>query len=412
MELEQHNPHWKEGFLYPFDKQRVLFPRLEKNLTNRQIIALYGLRRTGKTVLMKQLINLLIAKGIARTEILFFSFDEEQPKIKSLISAFEKSGQKPRYIFFDEIQKLENWQNQLKFYYDTTDIKFFVSGSSSLFIRKKVRESLAGRIFDYYLPPLDFKEYLLFRKKEELLSKPKLFPEEVKAEFELYLKRQFIETIGQDEEFIFDYVKSILEQVIYIDIPQVFPIANEGLLLKILKIIASNPGLIIEYESLGKEVGIDRNTLSNYLFYLEEAFLIKKVYHFSRNRLTSEKKLKRFYLNSTSFFSYLSSGTEESKIVENILAIETGAKFFWRTHSKDEVDFILEEEKNIIPLEVKYKESPRERELKPLAKFCREYGVKKGFMITKGAEEIIKVSWGGWEAKIELIPVWKYLIKE
>ena len=95
MELEQHNPHWKEGFLYPFDKQRVLFPRLEKNLTNRQIIALYGLRRTGKTVLMKQLINLLIAKGIARTEILFFSFDEEQPKIKSLISAFEKSGQKP-----------------------------------------------------------------------------------------------------------------------------------------------------------------------------------------------------------------------------------------------------------------------------------------------------------------------------
>ncbi len=411
MELEQHNPHWKEGFLYPFDRQRALFPRLEKNLSNRQIITLYGLRRTGKTVLMKQLINTLITKSIARTEIFFFSFDEEQPKIKKLLSEFEKNGQKPKYVFLDEIQKLENWQNQLKFYYDNTNIKFFVSGSSSLFIRKKVRESLAGRIFEYYLPPLDFKEFLYFREKEELLSKPKLFPEEIRAEFGLYLKRQFIETIDQGEEFISDYIKSILEKVIYIDIPKVFPIANEGLLLRILKIIASNPGMIIEYESLGKELGIDRNTISNYLFYLEEAFLIRKVYHFSRNQLTSEKKLKRFYLNSTSFFSYLSPGTEESKIVENLLAIETGAKFFWRTHSKDEVDFILEEGNNIIPLEVKYKEMPQEKELRPLAKFCREYETKNGLMITKGAEETITINWGGWEAKVELIPVWKYLMR-
>ena len=410
-DLEKHNPHWKEGFSYPFPKQRALYTKVQNQVKNKQIIAIYGLRRTGKTVLLRQLINSLLAQRVMRTEILFFSFDEEQPSIKELISTFEKTGKTLRYVFLDEIQKLENWQNQLKFYYDNTPIKFFISGSSSLFIKKKARESLAGRIFDFYLSPLTFTEYLYFREKEELLRKPELFPQEVKTEFELYLKRQFIETIGQDEEFISEYMKSVIEKIVHIDIPKVFPIAQEELLLRLLKIIASNPGLIIEYESLSQELGIDRNTLSNYFFYLEEAFLIRKVYHFSRNQLTSEKKLKRFYLNSTSFIVYLSPKTEESKIVENLVAIGTEAKFFWRTHSQDEVDFILEQEGKIIPVEVKYKETPRSEELRPLAKFCREFKVKEGVMVTKGATAVKKVPWLDWEATLTLIPVWTYLLE-
>lgn len=412
LDLEKHNPHWKEGFFYPFPKQRKLYTYLQNQLKNKQIIAIYGLRRTGKTVLLRQLINSLLAQEVARTEILFFSFDEEQPPVKELISAFERTGRTPRYVFLDEIQKLENWQNQLKFYYDNTPLKFFISGSSSLFIKNKVRESLAGRIFDFYLSPLTFTEYLYFREKEELFQKQELFPQEIKMEFQLYCKRQFIETIGQEEEFISEYMKSILEKIVHIDIPKVFPIAQEELLLRLLKIIASNPGMIVEYESLSQELGVDRNTLSNYFFYLEEAFLIRKVYHFSRNQLTSEKKLKRFYLNSTSFIVYLSPKTEESKIVENLVAIETEAKFFWRTHSQDEVDFILEKEDLIIPIEVKYKETPLPKELKPLAKFCREFEVKEGIMVTKGAAEVKKVNWMDWEATITLIPVWKYLLKK
>ncbi|MBI5871904.1 ATP-binding protein [archaeon] len=412
LDLEKHNPHWKEGFSYPFPKQRALYTKVQNQLKNKQIIAIYGLRRTGKTVLLRQLINSLLAQRAARTEILFFSFDEEQPSIKELINTFEKTGRIPRYVFLDEIQKLGNWQNQLKFYYDNTSIKFFISGSSSLFIKKKARESLAGRIFDFYLSPLTFTEYLCFREKEELLRKQELFPQEVQTEFELYLKRQFIETIGQDEEFISEFMKSVIEKIVHIDIPKVFPIAQEELLLRLLKIIASNPGIIIGYESLSRELGIDRNTLSNYFFYLEEAFLIRKVYHFSRNQLTSEKKLKRFYLNSTSFIVYLNPKTEESKIVENLVAIETEAKFFWRTHSQDEVDFIIEQEEKIMPVEVKYKETPLSKELRPLAKFCREFKVKEGVMVTKGAAELKKVDWIDWEATLTLVPVWKYLLKK
>ncbi len=417
MNLEKHNMHWKENFFYDFDIERNLFSQLIKNINNRQIITITGLRRTGKTVLMKQLINSLIKKNISRSTILYYSFDEEQPRIEEIITEFEKLADIDKnktkiYVFFDEIQKLNDWQNQIKYYYDNFNIKFFVSGSSSLFIRKKVKESLAGRSFDFYLPPLSFKEFLIFKKKDELITKQKLFENEIKKEFSLYIKRQFIETINNNQEFIAEYVKSILEKVIYLDIPKVFSIENQDLLMRLLKIIASNPGMIIEYDSLSKEIGINRITLSNYLFYLEEAFLIKKLYNFSKNLLTTEKKSKKFYLNSTSFFPYLNPEIEESKIIENLIIIEINSKFFWRTPLKDEIDTILENFNNekIMPVEVKYKNTILNRDIKTLLKFCQKNNLNKGILVTKNLEEEKTYKKDNTKIKIQFIPAWKFLI--
>lgn len=417
MNLEKYNPHWKESFVYPFTLDRSIFKVLAKNLSNRPIITISGLRRTGKTVLMQQLMNKLIQDHVDRTSILYYSFDEEQPKIEDILHAFEKTANIDRnktklYVFFDEIQKLDDWQNQIKYYYDTSTIKFFVSGSSSLFIRKKSKESLAGRSFDFYLPPLSFREFLIFRAKEALLKKDSLFQEELKREFALYIKRQFVETVHEREEFIAAYVKSILEKVIYIDIPKVFSIDHQDLLLRLLKIIASHPGMIIEYENLAKELGINRITLSNYLFYLEEAFLLKKMYNFSRNRLTSEKKLKRFYLSSTSFFPYLSPEVEESRLIENLIAIETRAKFFWRTPFKDEVDFVLENFHNqeICPVEVKYKNIISTKDTKTLVNFCKKMHLDEGIIITKDLTEEKVFVKDSKKIKIHFLPVWKFLL--
>jgi uncharacterized protein len=426
MNLEKHNLHWKDNFFYKFSLSRTLFSELKNNLDNRQIITISGLRRTGKTVLMKQLIDSLIEERRTRENILYFSFDEEQPKIEEIIKEFEKItdidiSKTKTYIFLDEIQKLEDWQDQIKYYYDNFNIKFFVSGSSSLFIRKQVKESLAGRSFDFHLSPLDFKEFLIFRKKEQLLKNIKMFKEEIKKEFDLYYKKQFIEVIDKDEEYTSEYVKSILEKVVFMDIPKVFPIDYQDLLIRLLKIISSNPGMIIEYENLSRELGINRITLSNYLFYLEEAFLIKKIYNFSKNILTSEKKSKKFYLNSTSFFSYLNSSVEESKLIENLVAIETDSKFFWRTPFKDEVDFILVKsgsklkkntEVNILPIEVKYKNNIINKDIKTIIKFCVKNNLSKALVLSKDIEENKIISKDNKKITIKIIPVWKWLLEK
>jgi predicted AAA+ superfamily ATPase len=91
----------------------------------------------------------------------------------------------------DEVQKLPQFQNQIKVLYDLyPNIKFVISGSTSLFIRKKTQESLAGRIISCFVNPLSFYEYLFFKEKEEILEKPLVYQKELRQEFDLFLTCQ------------------------------------------------------------------------------------------------------------------------------------------------------------------------------------------------------------------------------
>jgi len=419
--IEKYNFHWRRGFFYNFPKKRFLFNDIVKEIESKQIISLIGLRRTGKTTILKQVIDHLIkSKKVKREYILFYSFDEEQPKIEEIVTEYEtKLGKellciKDRiYIFLDEIQKLKNWQNQVKYYYDNyQNIKFFVSGSSSLFIKKHTQESLAGRIYEFVLNPLSFEEFLIFKNKGQMLKKKRLFEDTLKKEFLSYQKRQFIEIIDENEERVAKYIKTMIEKIVYQDIPKIFPIENEELLMRILKIIASNPGMLSDYGSLSKELGISRVTLSNYFFYLNESFLIKKLYNFSRNMLTSEKKMKKFYLTTTSFFPFLNNKIDESKLIENLIVAFVDAKFFWRTPQKYEIDVILKEKSKIIPIEVKYKEYISKKDTKNLLRFCEKFNVEEAVMITqsKSNEEIFKLKSGN-KIRIKFIPAWKFLLQ-
>lgn len=418
--IEKHNFHWREGFYYNFPKKRALFETIAGELGSKQIISLSGLRRTGKTTILKQLIDQLIREGVGRENILSYTFDEEQPKIEAVFQEYEAllgktiMGRKERiYVFLDEIQKLENWQNQVKYYYDNyNNIKFLVSGSSSLFIKKHVQESLAGRIYEFALGPLNFMEFIIFRGGDDMLKNIKLFHEDLKKEFLAYQKRQFIDIINENEENAGLYIKTMIEKIIYQDIPKIFPIENEELLMRILRIIASNPGLFSNYGELSKEIGVNRITLSNYFFYLEEAFLITKMYNFSKNMLTSEKKMKRFYLATTSFFLFLNNDIEESRLVENLAAVFTGARFFWRTPQKYEVDVVLRKNGKILPVEVKYRENISKNDAKNLLRFCTKFNVEDAIMVTKDEEDEKEYNAGGLPIKIRFIPMWKFLLEE
>jgi len=418
--IEKYNFHWREGFLYNFPKKREVFNKLIDEIKTRQIISLTGMRRTGKSVLLKQIIDYLISvEKVKRENILFYSFDEEQPKIDDVIKEYESKTAKDIlkenakiYIFLDEIQKLENWQNQIKYYYDNySNIKFFVSGSSSLFIKKKTRESLAGRIYEFTLYPLSFREFLIFRDKEEFIEKPSMFENLLKGEFLSYLKRQFIEIINENEERAGKYLQTLVEKIVYQDIPKVFPIENEDLLMKIIKIISSAPGMILDYKSLSNELGISRVTLSNYFFYLEESFLIRKLYNFSKNNLTSEKKMKKFYLSSTSLFTFLNNSVEESKLIENLIVVNTGASFFWRTPQKYEVDIVLTKNNEVIPIEIKYKNNILPKEVKNLIHFSKDFKIQKAIMITKDFSGVNNFKLENDKIlEINFIPAWRFLL--
>ncbi len=113
------------------------------------------MRRLGKTTLFLQVINTLLDRNVEPQSIWYFSFDEDKYDLDELFTVFKIQTRKDYhsdkiFIFFDEIQKLEGFQSQLKIYYDLyPNLKFFISGSTSLYIRKKTLESLAGRVFSF-----------------------------------------------------------------------------------------------------------------------------------------------------------------------------------------------------------------------------------------------------------------------
>ena len=412
-DLLKYNLHWREDFTYGHGIKRDLFDELVKHLDIRQTIGIIGLRRTGKTVLLKQIIDHLISQEVERDRVLYFSFDEENVSMEEVINEFlsrtgkDISGTGRLYIFFDEIQKLDGWQNQLKYYYDTYHrIKFFVSGSSSLFLTKKAEESLAGRIFLYHLPVLGFTEFLRLKGDEDLIKRPGMFEDTIKKLVPMYMKRQLPELVKADEPFIRMYLESIINKMVYEDLPRVFPVENADVLKQILIITASNPGMITDYESLANDLGITRKTLVKYISYLERGFLLQKCYNFSRNRLTSEKKMKRLYLTSATLLLHLWEHPDMGRVVENLVVTNSGARFFWRKGTS-EVDCVLVRGDEVVPLVSRYKNNIRKKDIKGLLKFMETFSVEKGLVVTKDreGEELVDGKW------IVFVPLWKWLLE-
>jgi uncharacterized protein len=395
LNLAKYNRHWEGEFIYPYAKKRDKFQELVENMDKKQIVELVGLRRTGKSVLFFQLINQLIEKEINRFSIWYFTFDDEESDLDKLLESFEKQSgvnfrEKKVFVFLDEIQKLENFQAKIKVYYDLyPNIKFFISGSTSLFVRKKTQESLAGRIVSLFLPPLNFIEYLRFKEKENILEKTLAFEREIEKEFEIFLRSQFVESIEMNLDERREYLSSIVRKIVFEDIPQVFPVENTEALWKIVRIISQSPGRIINLQELCQEIDISNKTLSNYLYYLEESFLVKKIYNFSKNLLTSEKRLKKYYLASPSFCWALTDFSENGKLAENVVISLRDYRFFWRDAYGHEVDFVDVKNEKIIPIEVKYRNNLSSNMLNNLEIFLNKFKIKEGVILGKVVKDNI-----------------------
>jgi len=145
--------------------KREILQRIIKALNYPSAIVITGLRRVGKTTLLRQLFEHLNTE--TSNNIHFFSFDRKETRsvefLEQLLEYLCKIGgddKKKTFIFLDEIQYITDWQGTIKHYIDFyPDIKFVITGSSSLFIKKKMSDSLAGRTYELYVHPLNYNEY-------------------------------------------------------------------------------------------------------------------------------------------------------------------------------------------------------------------------------------------------------------
>ncbi|MEM5881548.1 MAG: ATP-binding protein [Candidatus Aenigmatarchaeota archaeon] len=417
-ELLKFNEWWETGKVSGKNLEtykRYPFYKILDFIKDRQIILITGLRRVGKTKLLYQIIHNLLENGVEPKKILYFSFDEETFDIKDVLETYKKSILRKDfkdvdkvYVFFDEVHKCKDWENKIKVYYDLNpNIKFFLSGSASLIISKKAKESLAGRIYEFILKPLTFKEFLEMKNVKVSFEEARLFNEKILLYFVDFVRKAgFPEIINEDnDEKIKTYIKqSVIERIIYKDIPKEFGKTDIELLENLTNIFFKNPGLILNFENLSRDLRRDKKTLMNYVYYLRFSLLINLVSNFRISILATSRKNRKVY-PATSSIVFSFDSNIWGKILESIFCSETESKYYFRKDKK-EIDFLILKDNEIIPIEIKY--SISESEIKDFISLLHSLNLNAGIILTfdKFAEIHEK------NFKILVYPLWVYLLFE
>ena len=237
--LIANNPWWngeKINSKFLLSRNRYEFETVINKLEEKRILSIIGPRRVGKSTIIYQTINYLIeVKKIESKRILFFSGDDpslffnEDDKLSNVLDVYfqdilEENIAKLNsrvYIFIDEIHFIKNWQNFLKVYFDRKyNIKFIVTGSSSLHLFKNSSESLLGRIENVYVLPLAFNQFMNFHRtyvsKEKDIIIPKFKFDDPDKSF------KELENLYYDEDLKLNVLKILKEYMVVGGYPEYF----------------------------------------------------------------------------------------------------------------------------------------------------------------------------------------------
>ncbi|MBL7104829.1 MAG: ATP-binding protein [Bacteroidales bacterium] len=426
--------------MYPRDLTKEILNKIH----SREIIFMLGTRQAGKTTLTKLI---AAASNFDKNHIFFFDFEDKEYRalfnlknagvqtLKNILKIEGVNHEEKSLLIFDEIQLLTDPSNFLKLLYDYfPNLKVIATGSSSLKIKHKFSDSLAGRKIVYEVEPLNFNEFLLFRGEDKLLKIRKLFSEEknkksLKAVIEsqhgkfLQLLEEYLIYGGYPEVTLLNFkndkvekLHSIADSYIKKDIRDIAGIKNIDAYNNLLKYLSVNTGNLINISSSGTYVGISSATIMKYIYLLKETFIIDELIPFFINKNKEISKNKKIYFKDSGIrnlqiknFNNLDIRTDAGILYENYvfnrLEMEHDIlinNYFYRTQSKTEIDFISEKESSLLLVEVK---SGRFNK-RPKALFEFEKKYKSNFLQIK--KMLINQSYYNFSGDISYIPA--YLI--
>ena len=470
-----HNPWWLSGRV-PISKapsfKRRDFYKLLKELRDPRVTAIVGARRVGKTTLMYQLIDYIVSR-IGSKRVMYISLDDPYLKvdIRLLGKIFDLYSRyilkQPFseitdyiYIFLDEIQTLTGWELVLKRWFDLGyKVKFFVSGSSSTNILTGGAESLVGRMRLRIVFPMKFLETIRFHmankdfkrrfdrvnwnlrealKTAILKDDADIFYSALRENInalagdidrinlllqDYLLKGGYPEVVKTEDLYLAaENLKTYLNLTIYKDIVRIFKIRDPIAFEELIAVLARECSHRLNYSELARTLGLKRDTLKSYIYFLKTTFLISESEYYSKSRAKRARREKKVYINDPGIRNVaigalneylLSDITELGKVVEAVVAdhcrrlkfaldptseIQT---FYWK-NNRYETDIIIEMFQRPLPIEVKYREKIDKRDLKGLQEFSTRNNSSFQIVVTK--ERLDQ------EDRIIFIPLWLFLM--
>ncbi len=359
-------------------KNRKLLGYLEAQLHNELMIGLLGSRQVGKSSLLFLLIKNLLKSGKQPDQIFYFNLDDFHlheifHNVSSFINFLGKN-KTPKYIFIDEIQRLNNPGLFLKEIFDLKrNIKIFYSGSSQLEISSKVKEHLVGRARVFHVNRLSFSEYIDFagpvsnaEALDEILiygAYPAVALQHDKVEKQLRLKDIYQSYVQKD---LVDFLK----------------LQNTDKFNNLLKTLAFQVGDLLNIQMLSKKLKTGRDEIEEYLAILEGTFICKRIYPFYKNYSKELTKMPKLYFLDQGIRNFILNDFKEpemrydkGKLFENFILTEELANDihsfknikFWRTTNQTEVDFIIDEKGSLSAIETKWSDKKKPRAFNTLS---------------------------------------------
>jgi len=394
----------------------------EVDYSGREIIDVVGPRRSGKSSLLKLIIHRL---GL-RNNFLYINFEDpffinnnQSSIIENLIEIYKNyfNGEELQYLFFDEIQEIEGWEKAIRKLRDGTEYKIFVTGSSSTLLSRELSSRITGRHTTVKMFPLNFREFLFFRKIEVDSAKDiALKRNALQKAFDEYLELGgFPEVVvRKNKELLKEYFYDFLQK----DVVLRHNIRDKDALEKMAVFLMSNIGKPISNASMQKAFSLSYESVDNYLSYLKEAFLVFEVMQFSFSLKKQSKALPKIYGVDTGMIREVSFAfsKDSGRILENVVFLhlvrEFDAVFYYRTKNNAEVDFLArKKEKNEALIQVSWDiadERTYKREIRALTEAMDELEMKTAYIVTHNDENEVLVE----DKTIHIIPAWKWMLEK
>ncbi len=379
--------------------KRDLFPQLLAHLDHPEMSIVIGPRQSGKTTLMRLLIDHLTSQN-KNSLYLNYDLDEDRPHFKTqtdLVAKIRLEIGETGFVFLDEIQRKENAGLFLKGLYDMNlPYKFVVSGSGSLELKEKIVESLAGRKRIFTLYPLNFYEFIHYKTEYRYEAKLLDFfqtdrdrSQRLLAEylsFGGYPKIVLAQTLDEKKAAIADIYESYLEK----DIGSLLRLKKTENFTNLVRLLASQMGKLLNYSHLSSTLGLSEKTVKHYLWYLEKTYIGQRVSPFTRRFGKEIVKSPVFYFTDIGLANYATKDFYLHDLpalgfhFQNMIyhRLKNSDVHYWRTKDGAEVDFVIDDSKSVVPIEVKLQSISDQKITGGLASFIKKYHPEKAYLVT------------------------------
>lgn len=381
-------------------KQRILYNELIKYSGHKNALIVTGMRQVGKTVLMRS-----VFESLKNKSRVWLDFDNpldqkifEDLDYKNIFRVLKDlsgaKGDERLFVFIDEIQNLPEATKVVKYLIDHYSVKFFITGSSSFYLKNLFPESLSGRKFLYILNPLSFTEFLYFKNKLSLrkASKPdgdSLFSKKNIVEFKKFQVdyNEYLQFGGfpevvttDDKETKKQVLRNIFASFFEKDLKIISDYKDIRELRDLILLLVPRVGSMMDVTKLASELGVDRPKIYSYLEFLQGTFFIKLLPKFSRGVDRAVAGGKKVYFSDTGILNTIGN-VNDAQLLENAVINQLenyGSVSFYNKKNTNEIDAILNKE---IAFEIKSKGLPTD--FSKLEKITNKIDIKKKYIISK-----------------------------